>query len=201
MDATGKMHDNEVESNRCPAMKFGFFLVGIMGLSLSTARMWAEEFDWTVHLHKFGPLHIGMSIAEVRNKLDDPKAYLEYGGPDYREPDDSECAYLQSNRIPEASGLMFQRGRLVRFDVYAPGVQTAEGAGVGDGQEDIRKLYPGRIVVRPHPYIPEGGNYLAYMPDDPKDRPYGMVFETDQGRVTSFRSGTRSAIALIEGCS
>jgi hypothetical protein len=180
-------------------MKVGLIVVVILSASLSGVNISAEETDWTIYLRKAGPLRIGMSIAEVRQALHDEKAFLEYGeGP---EPDNCECAYLETERKPKDLGLMFQNGRLVRFDVYEKGIRTVSGAQVGDTEEKIKRLYPGRITVEPHHYIPESGHYLNYTPNDKKSRNYGMVFETDNGVVTSFRTGTIEAIALVEGCS
>jgi hypothetical protein len=156
--------------------------------------------NWTIYLRKAGPVRIGMTLAEVRVVLHDLKAYLAYGSLD-PEPDDCECAYLETVRIPKQIGLMFQKGRLVRIDVIARGIHTASGAQVGDSEARIKKLYPGRIQIEPHHYIPETGKYLNYSPANPLDRDYGMVFETDNGVVTSFRVGTQAAIALVEGCS
>jgi hypothetical protein len=155
---------------------------------------------WTVYLRKAGSLRIGMSLSEVRKVIQDPKAFLAYGSMD-PEPDDSECAYLESIRIPKKLGLMFQNGKLVRIDVCARGIRTASGAQVGDSESRIKRLYPNRIKVGPHHYIPESGHYLNYFPLDKTDSGYGMVFETDNGIVTSFRIGTVAAIALVEGCS
>jgi hypothetical protein len=155
---------------------------------------------WTVYLRKAGPLRIGMSIDEVRGVIQDAKAFLAYGSMD-PEPDDSECAYLQSIRIPKQLGLMFQNGKLVRIDVDERGIRTASGAQVGDSESRIKKLYPNRIKVEPHHYIPESGHYLNYLPFDRTDKDYGIVFETNNGMVTSFRVGTLAAIALVEGCS
>lgn len=164
-----------------------------------TTNFSAAENTWIIFLRKAGPLRIGMSIAEVRQALHDEKAFLAYGeGP---EPDNYECAYLETDQKPKDLGLMFQNGRLVRIDVYARGIRTASGAQVGDSEKRIKKLYPGRITVKPHHYIPESGHYLNYVPDDLNSRNYGMVFETDKGVVTSFCTGTIEAIALVEGCS
>jgi len=96
---------------------------------------------------------------------------------------------------------MFAKGRVVRIDVLGVGIRTASGAGVGDSEEKIKKLYPGLITVELHHYLPENGHYLNYSPADDLDHGYGMVFETEQNKVTSFRTGTLAAIALVEGCS
>ena len=179
-------------------MKPGRIILGLC-VFVCTINAPAAENTWIIFLRKAGPFRIDMSIAEARQALHDEKAFLEYGeGP---EPDNCECAYLESDKKPKDLGLMFQNGRLVRIDVYARGIRTASGAQVGDSEKRIKNLYPGRITVEPHHYIPESGHYLNYTPADSKDRNYGMVFETDNGVVTSFRTGTIEAIALVEGCS
>jgi hypothetical protein len=123
-----------------------------------------------------------MSINAVRQVLADPMAYLAYAN---REPDNSDCAYLQSAVKPEPVGFMFQKGRLVRIDVHEPGIRTASGAGVGDTEDKIQQLYPGRITIEPHHYLPENGHYLNYRPADPQDR--GMAWFSKLKMVGSRR--------------
>jgi hypothetical protein len=153
--------------------------------------------DWTVSLRGAGPVRLGMTLSEVRRVLGDRAAHLEGNTPEVAL---DVCAYLESKAIPEHLGFMFARGRVVRVDVSGTGVRTASGAGVGDTEERIKRLYPAQITVEPHHYDPEKGHYLNYWPKDAK-REYGMVFETDGEKVTSFRVGTSAAIALVEGCS
>jgi len=57
-----------------------------------------------------------------------------------------------------------------------------------------------RIRVEGHYYDPDG-HHLNYSTLDGTDKGYDMVFETDGKKVTSFRTGTVEAIALVEGCS
>lgn len=139
-----------------------------------------------------------MTLAEVRKAIGDPRAYLRGNAP---EVPLRECAYLESTVPPKGLGFMFAKGRVVRIDVFEIGVRTASSAGVGDTEEKIKQLYPGRITVEPHHYNVEKGHYLNYAPTNPAERGYGMVFETDGERVTAFRVGTTAAIALVEGCS
>ncbi len=154
--------------------------------------------DWIVSLFGVGPIRLGMTVSEARRVLRDQTAYLAGNTPVL--PLDS-CAYLESKRIPKSLGFMFARGRIVRIDVSGTGIRTVGGAGVGDTEEKIKRLFPGQVTVEPHHYDPENGHYLNYWPKERPKQDYGMVFETDHGRVTSFRAGTREAIALVEGCS
>ena len=139
-----------------------------------------------------------MSLAQVRRELADPTAYLEGNEPDVPL---NACAYLHSKTLQGDPGFMFAKGRVVRIDVSSVGIRTASGAGVGDTEAKIKELYAGRITLEPHKYDPENGHYLNYSPADKIDSKYGMVFETDNGIVTSFRVGAIAAIGLVEGCS
>lgn len=153
--------------------------------------------EWTVYLRRVGPVRIGMPLAEVRRVLGNPQARLETSMPG-QSPE--ECSYVRSSALPEGIGVMFAGGRVVRIDVFGPNIRTASGAGIGDTEEKIKSLYPDRISVGPHKYEPEG-HYLKFLPADAADQGYGIIFETDGKKVTSFRTGTRTAIALVEGCS
>src|SRR5262245_37369145 len=101
--------------------------------------------NWTVYLHRVGPLTIGATISETRRILGDPDARLVQALHQDRtlplEPDDSPCAYLVSLKLPEQLGLMFQRERLARVDVSKSGIKTASGAQVGDPESQILRLY------------------------------------------------------------
>lgn len=95
---------------------------------------------------------------------------------------------------------MFENWRVVRIDVWKKGIRTVSGAAVEDTEGRVKLLHPGRITVEAHHYHPDG-HYLNYSTTERADQSYGMVFETDGAKVTSFRTGTLKAIALVEGCS
>jgi hypothetical protein len=152
-----------------------------------------RQIDWTLRLRRAGPVRVGMSLPEVRDALGDSRAAIAGGDPD------APCAYLSSPAIPAALGFMFDRGRLVRIDVDAPGIRTASGVAVGSTEEAVRRAYGDRIRVEPHKYEP-GGHNLRYVTRDASDRGFGMIFETDGRRVTRFRTGTVAAVALVERC-
>ncbi len=91
-------------------------------------------------------------------------------------------------------------GRVARVDLQ-PGatIRTAEGAGIGDTEERIHALYPGRVEVQPHHYV--DGHYLIVRPVTPADSSHRIIFETDGKRVTSYRTGRLPEVRWIEGCS
>ena len=95
---------------------------------------------------------------------------------------------------------MFSLGRLVRVDVYGPGIRTASGVQVGDTEARILEFYGPRIDVRPHHYPPAGAHYMIFAAIEPADREFQLLFETDGTAVTRFRIGTAAAVGQVEGC-
>lgn len=138
-------------------------------------------------------LRLGMSVEDAR------AAWKGELGGDRIEP--KGCGYLVPADVANGSefGLMFEDGRLVRYDVGLAR-ETAPGGGrVGMTQKDIERLYPGRVREQPHEYVP-GGRYLRIL--DPASAQRALVFETDEaGRVTRWRAGQAPQVDYVEGCS
>jgi len=95
---------------------------------------------------------------------------------------------------------MVENGRVERVDIDSTGARTERGAEVGMTEADIRRLYADSLVVQPHKYD-ETGHYLIYVPSEPADSLFRVVFETDGQRVLRFRAGLRPAVEYVEGCS
>lgn len=147
--------------------------------------------DSTANARGFGPVRAGMTLAEAEQALGAPLVLL---GP-RMEP----CHYV---RIQDRPGVAFMviEGRIARVDVESPGtVSTVEGAAIGDPEERIHALYPGRVEVQPHKYV--DGHYLVVTPAAPADSSHRIIFETDGRRVTSFRTGRLPEVRWVEGCS
>jgi hypothetical protein len=156
--------------------------------------------DWTVYLHHAGPLTIGMSVDEARRALGDRDAHLAFGD---REPDDAECSYLESTQLPKGLTVIFQRGMLTRMDVWGKSdIHTASGAHIGENEGQVIATYrrEGRVDVSPHPYLQEDGHYVEWHPRSTADAGLSLLFETMDGKVTSYRFGLVRAVAMIEGC-
>jgi len=87
---------------------------------------------------------------------------------------------------------------VVRVDVDQAGILTAEGVQVGDTEEHAKKVYGPRLKIEPSQNAGgEGGHYLTVLSSD---RRYGIRFETEQGKITTFYAGTYEAIQYVEGC-
>jgi len=140
--------------------------------------------------HGLGPLRTGMTIAEATTALGGALVVpAEY--------DSTGCDYATWRGGPPGVHVMVDQGRIARVEVDSVGVATAAGARVGDSEERIKSLYPGRVTVTPHKY--EDGHYLTV--NAVGDSSAAIVFETSKGRVTKYRTGRRPAVEYVEGCS
>jgi hypothetical protein len=103
---------------------------------------------------------------------------------------------------------MVQHDRITRIEVWhynPPGVSTPpdrsimteKRIGVWSTEADVISAYGKNLVIQPHPYDNDNGHYLVL---DAPDHKRGIIFETLDGKVTSFRSGLYPALAYMEGC-
>jgi len=146
--------------------------------------------DSVVTEHGLGPLRAGMTIAEATTALGGALVVpAEY--------DTTLCDYATWRGSPRGVHVMIDQGRIARVEVDSVGVATAAGARVGDSEDRIKSLYPGRVTVTPHKY--EDGHYLTV--NAVGDSSFAIVFETSKGRVTRYRAGRRPAVEYVEGCS
>jgi hypothetical protein len=111
----------------------------------------------------------------------------------------STCKYMRWPDGPTGVLLMALDNRIVRIDVVEPNIATAEGVRVGETAARVKELYAGRVVETPHKYT--NGTYLTVKSVANSDSLYRLVFETDSGKVTRFRSGLLPAVEWVEGCS
>ncbi len=92
---------------------------------------------------------------------------------------------------------MIEEGHLVRVDVNEAGIATERGIGVGDTEDQVKKAY-GALRIEPSKYTgDEGGRYLTIRD---RDQRYGIRFETEKGKVTTFYAGKYEAVQYVEGC-
>jgi hypothetical protein len=140
---------------------------------------------WVVRQDGIGPVKIGMSLPQLNIAL-----HGDFAMPESRE--DQGCFYVTAIKHPQVS-FMIENRHLVRVDVDKSGVPTTKGVQVGDSEERVKQVYGFRLKVGPHHYT--DGHYLTLRNGD-----YGIRFETNQGRVSTFYAGTIKAVQYIEGC-
>jgi hypothetical protein len=164
--------------------------IGIVALGLAiTAPHTLQSPVWTVSLRTAGPVRFGITIDDARKLLADSLPGAGLVG----------CDLVKPQSAPAGLDLMVEEGRVVRVDIRDSTVPTKSGARVGDTEERIRSLYGARIRTEAHKYT--NGHYLIFVPADPADSAYRLIFETDGKRVVKFRAGLRPQVEYVEGCS
>jgi hypothetical protein len=142
---------------------------------------------WDVTFSGIGDLRAGMSLDE---------ANVVANGDLVIPSRLSDCDYIKPKTGPAGVAFLFENGKLAVVDVKSGSVKTVEGARIGDTEDQIRALYPGRVTSRPAKYT--AGHRLIVKPKTGGNN--RIVFETDGVKVTQFSSGSEPAVEYVEGC-
>ena len=112
--------------------------------------------------------------------------------------DNELCYYLIPENDEAGALFMIANGVVARIDVYdeVPIIKTYTGLGIGSTKLDILSKYK-NVEISPHPYTGPEGEYLEVKLQNGN----GLIFETENDIVTSFRLGSYPAVQFIEGCS
>jgi hypothetical protein len=156
-----------------------------IGVILLVTALCLAGDDWVVRQDGIGPVKVGMSLPLLNTTLHEKFAMPQ-------DKEDQGCFYVTSTKHPQVS-FMIENRRLVRVDVDEGGVATTEGVQVGDSEEHVKQVYGSRLKVEPHHYT--DGHYLTVQRGN-----YGVRFETEGGKVSTFYAGTLEAIQYVEGC-
>ena len=135
----------------------------------------------------YGAVRIGMTREALAAAL---------GGP-LQEDDMREegCSYVSERGSPGVACMLLD-GRLARIDVFGSSrVRAFAGGGIGTSKAELQTLYRA-IKVEPH-FYDDTGFYLTSLS---KDGRYGIRFEIEDGRVSSYYAGLAEAIQYVEGC-
>lgn len=145
-----------------------------------------------VRIDGVGPLKVGMTVADAE-KAAGAKFTVQNN-----EDLQGECVIADIAGWPKDVSIMLIKGAIARFDVQQGVMKTAEGAGLGSTEDEVKKLYANaKVDVLPHKYT--DGHYLEITMLGVSGMQY--VFETDGSKVTAFRSGRVPEVGFIEGCS
>jgi hypothetical protein len=151
----------------------------------------------TLSAEGFGPLRIGMSLAQVEAALGPDANPEAVGGP---EPE--VCDQFRPARAPEGLLVMIERGVLTSVRLTRSSKATTDsGVSIGDSEPAVRAAYP-TLDEQAHAYEAAPAKYLTAWSGAARSTPdaRGLRFEIGQdGRVSSITGGGPS-IQYVEGC-
>lgn len=104
---------------------------------------------------------------------------------------DTSCGFASSPSYDQIY-FMVMEGRVVLTRVTDPRVRTLSGIGVGSTSAQINRAY-GRRIRR------QGGAY-HYVPTDREDRNHRIVFNVEDGVVTSIEVGELPHVGEEASC-
>ncbi len=117
-------------------------------------------------------------------------------------PINPECHYVRFEHPAGPLTLMIVEGEAARIDVSSMGPEgittgpsLPNGVGLGSPVADISAAWGDKVETRPNKYG-VGTDYIVTLSDAK-----GLVFETDAGKVTSYRVGRPPEVHWVEGCS
>jgi hypothetical protein len=159
--------------------------------SAAVATSPAPANDRTATLDGLGKVRIGATATEIASVLGEPLPPPKVA--------EVSCRYMRPASLPAGIGIMLVNDSVARIDIDSVGIQTTEGAGVGEAETRVVEIYRDRVTVTPHKYTGPTGHYLTVAPAG--DTARRIVFETDGQRVTKYRIGRLPAVEWVEGCS
>ncbi|MBI2261702.1 MAG: hypothetical protein HYU62_08565 [Caulobacterales bacterium] len=146
----------------------------------------------------YGPLRIGMTVAEIEAAMGpdaDPDAV---GGP---EPE--RCDMFRPARAPEGLLVMVIDGVLDSVWVSRnAAVETDRALNVGDTAAEVKRVYGAAAEVEPHKYAEAPSEYITVWStaDHQSAAARGLKYEIGpDGRVQSIAGGGPST-QYVEGC-
>lgn len=146
---------------------------------------------YQLEVDRYGPVVIGMTPQEASGKLGISLIPAEQPS-----KEELSCYYIYPDGKFDDMGFMVEDGRINRIDVYSTKVAAVGGIRIGDAEGAVKKAFPGKVTEEIHPYIGEEGKYLIVETKSG----FAFVIETNNGKITTFRSGKLSSVKYIEGC-
>ena len=145
-----------------------------------------------------GVVQLGMTVTQAEQALG---AGLEPMNPG------TDAACWMTRRADGRAGQVFymvENGKITRIDINTAAsagtpavVKTAAGIGIGATEADVLRAYGKSTKVMPNKYDEHGRSLVVERPDAKS----ALLFETSNGKVTTFRAGFHPSVDYVEGCS
>ncbi len=130
----------------------------------------------------------GMTVTEAQQAAG---TVLVPGGPT------GTCYHVVPDDAPEGIVFLVHQGTIERVDINSGPITTRSGVGVGTPESRVTDLFGDRIEREVRL---DGTVDLVYVPTDPGDQNYRVVFNVSEGAVRAFKSGRLPQVMLDTGC-
>lgn len=145
---------------------------------------------------KFLGIKVGTSVTELR-KQGIAVGDIDYAIYDEGDRPNTSCGYAPLTAYPDVH-IMFSHDKVVRIDIESARYATVRGIRIGDTEASALQRLGKAVEIEQHPYGDDTDHYLILHTSD---APFGMIIETWEGKVASYRIGNWEDVQLIEGCS
>ncbi len=130
----------------------------------------------------------GMTVAEAQEAAG---TVLVPAGPT------GSCYHVVPHDAPEGIVFLVYSGTIERVDINSGPITTRSGVGVGSPETMVTDLFGDSIEREVRV---DGTVDLVFVPSDPGDRNYRVVFNVSGGEVRAFKSGRLPQVMLDTGC-
>ena len=107
------------------------------------------------------------------------------------------CYHVVPHDAPEGIVFLVHEGTIERVDINSGPVKTRSGVGVGSPETMVTDLFGDSIERQVRV---DGTVDLVFVPSDPGDRNYRVVFNVSGGEVRAYKSGRVPQVMLDTGC-
>ena len=133
-------------------------------------------------------VHFGMTVAQAQQAAG---TVLVPAGPT------GPCYHVVPHNAPEGIVFLVHGGTVERVDINSGPITTRSGVGVGSPESMVTNLFGDSIERQVRI---DGTVDLVFVPKDPGDRNYRVVFNITNGAVRALKAGRMPQVMLDTGC-
>ena len=133
-------------------------------------------------------VNFGMTVAQAQEAAG---TVLVPAGPT------GACYHVVPFDAPEGIVFLVHQGTIERVDINSGPITTRSGVGVGSAETLVTDLFGDQIEREVRV---DGTVDLVFVPRDPGDQDYRVVFNISEGVVRAFKSGRLPMVMLDTGC-
>ena len=131
---------------------------------------------------------VGMTVAQAQEAAG---TVLVPAGPT------GSCYHVVPHDAPEGIVFLVHQGTIERVEINSGPITTRSGVGVGSPETMVTDLFGDSIERQVRV---DGTVDLVFVPSDPGDRNFRVVFNVSEGAVRAYKSGRLPQVMLDTGC-